>query len=97
VNQIGEPDRVIGVQVRQEDNPEVPRFKRWDMVTHGGGRRAPDDARASIDEIRGAIDHHRDRGAGTFRIGVWSAGPEHHDTSPHTLSAGARRKCEQET
>ena len=82
-DQVGQTERVIGMQVCEEDDPQVRLAERLDAAAFGRGG-ATHDPGPGIDEIRRPLRDDGHGGTRSRRIGVGGAGPQQHDL-------GARR------
>ena len=64
---------VVGVEVSEEEAGQVGRVERSDPKLPGRRLSPADDTRPGIEQIRLAVDNHRDRRTGTVRIRNWGA------------------------
>ena len=79
VDDIGEPDGVVAVQVGEEDDPDLLWKEPGNLILLRGRRRAPHHAGSGVNEVGGAVGHDRNRGAEALGVGVGSTGPEDND------------------
>ena len=88
-HQVGQPQRVIGVQVRKEDDPQVGGAESRNGIAPSRRRRAPNDSRAGIHEIRPTAHDNGERRPASLGIGNRSARSEKNYSRRETV--GRRR------
>src|SRR5580704_4914175 len=77
-DEVGKAERVVGVQVREEERAQLGHLQSRYTLARGGGR-ATDDAGAAVDQITLAIDDDGNGRAGAVGIGVGRPCAEHDD------------------
>ena len=77
-HEVGKTEGVIRVQVSDENLAQIWRFQAFDAGLRGG-RGASHDARAHVDQVRGAIHDDCDSGAGMLGIRTRAARAQEND------------------
>ena len=89
-DQVRIADRMIGMQMRHEDDAQLDRIERGDSPIDDRRFRTAHDACTEVDQIRRAVDDDGGRRARAVRVGRRSAGAEQHDLRLLSVGGGVQ-------